>query len=92
MEEFTRHSVKQYHQGKISPKRNHFYQSVKSKTGIEMLKLKYVIYMFFIFTLTANAKGNLYDVDIIGKTTCIFSNGVPDHKIGNVLIKLTQIS
>jgi len=38
LEESTRHSVKQYHQSKISPKRNHFYQSVKNKTGIEMLK------------------------------------------------------
>ncbi len=55
---------------------------IYGKKGFKMLKFEYVIYIFFIFAVTANAKENFTNVDIIGKMACISSDGIPDHKIG----------
>ena len=47
-----------------------------------MLKFEYSIFLFLIFSLTASAQENLNEAEIIGKMTCISSNGVPNHEIG----------
>ena len=47
-----------------------------------MHKLKYLIFLFFIFTSITTAKENFVETQIIGKKTCIRSNGIPNHAIG----------
>jgi len=47
-----------------------------------MLRLEYVISLFFIFSLTSNAQENVSSTDIKDELTCISSNGVPIHDMG----------
>lgn len=45
--------------------------------------IKHMVYLLFIFTVTSNAQNLNQKIIIKESLSCISSNGVPDHKIGN---------
>ena len=47
-----------------------------------MLKIEYVLCLFFVFAIPINAKDNFNNSEMKRKMTCIFSNGTPSHEIG----------
>ena len=48
-----------------------------------MVKLKYfVFFLICLLGFSAQAEGNSVDIKIVEDKRCIFSNGQPNHKIG----------